>query len=123
MDKMDQLSRAKGLLTQALSAALASMPNNRSVQEARMHMKKAMNELDNAAKTQTKKVSTQNDFQQWWGNVTAGVGMAAHSPISQEANHKSLNVLNGMIKQENDKLDDLEKLAVKPDPIADLLNG
>lgn len=121
MDKINELNRAKGLLTQALSAALNSMPNDRSVQEARMYMKKALNELNNAAKTQIKKKTMTQD-QQWLSNVNSGIAAVAHSPMSQESQHRSLQQLNAMIAEERKKLDELEKASIKPDPIVDLLS-
>jgi hypothetical protein len=122
-NKMDELMRAKGLLTQALSAALNSMPTNKSVQEARMHMKKALNELDNAAKTQTRKRTvSQDQYHQWWNNVVSGVAAGAHSPIAEETRHRSLDQLNKMIEVERQKLDELEKASIKPSNIDELLS-
>lgn len=122
-NKMDELMRARGLLTQALSAALNSMPQNKSVQEARVHMKKALNELDNAAKTQTRKRTvSQDQYHQWWGNVVSGAAAGAHSPLTEESRHRSLDQLNKMIETERQKLDDLEKASVKPDAAAQLFS-
>ena len=44
--KIDQLEYAKDLLGQALGAALHTLPNDRSVLEAKGHIKQAINKLD-----------------------------------------------------------------------------
>lgn len=115
MEKLDQLNKARSLLTSALSAALASMPNNRSVQEARAHMKKALNELDNAAKTQVrKKAASADQHKQWWGEVMNGAAATAHQPVTAETQHRSLAQLNKMIEAEQAVLDELEKKSAEP---------
>lgn len=123
MENMDQLYRAKGLLTQALSAALHSMPNNRSVQDARLHMKKALTELDHAANSQThKKRMNEDQFKTWWSNVVSGTANQAQAPTSSEAQQKSLNQLNSMIEEEKKKLDELEKQSIQPDAKTQVFN-
>jgi stage III sporulation protein SpoIIIAA len=61
MGRLDEFVKTKGLLTQALSLSFNSLPNSKSVQEARMHMKKALSELDNASKAEIKKKATTDD--------------------------------------------------------------
>lgn len=110
MMKHKQLDRVKDLLGQALGVALQSMPNDRSVAEARTHMRQALNKIDLVQKKQNKvKRMTQNQFESWWGNVQAGTSELAASPMSPEAQVKSLSQLNAMIEQEKQKLQDLEK--------------
>ena len=112
MQKLDQINRARSLLSSALGVALNSMPNNHSIQDARMHMKKALNELDNAAKTQTQKKTNQDYAKNWWGNVVSGV---AAQPVSQEAQNKSLAQLNKMIDSQQAILDGLDQNTITPD--------
>lgn len=110
MKKIEQLDIAKDLLGQALKVAYNSMPNNRTVEEARGHMKQAINKLDVVAKKQGKrKKMMQDQFQGWWGDIEAGTAQLANSPMSPEAQQKSLSQLNSMIDAEKQKLDDLAK--------------
>lgn len=105
-----QLERAQSLLSQALSAAVSSMPNNRSVLEAKGHIKQAMTKLDKAQKTQTRKRELSgSQFDTWWGHIQAGTAMGAHSPMAEESRNRSLSELNSMIGAEEDKLAELEK--------------
>lgn len=105
-----QLEKAQSLLSQALSVALNSMPNNSSVIEAKGHIKQAMNKLDKAQKSQTRKRSlSSSQFETWWGNVQSGTAMASHAPMTGEARNRALNQLNSMIKEEEDKLSELDK--------------
>lgn len=112
MDKgFKQLGQMRGLLAQALGVANHSMENNRSVNEAKSHIKQAIQSVDKATKSQIRKRQiTESQFQTWWGNIQAGTANAAMSPMSQEANTKSLDVLNKMIETEESKLKDLEDL-------------
>lgn len=88
-----------------------------------MHMKKALNELENAARTETRrKTMTDDQFKTWWGNIQAGTAAQAHTPMSAEANQKSLVQLNSMIDEEKKKLADLEKASEIPDPVVDILS-
>ena len=110
MDKgFDQLGKMKGLLAQALGVANHSMENNRSVNEAKSHIKQAIQSVDKATKSQIrKKQITESQFQTWWGNVQAGTANTAMASVSQETNVKALGALDKMIKDEEDKLKDLE---------------
>jgi len=110
--KIDQLEYAKDLLGQALGAAFNTMPNNRSVTEAKGHIKQAITKLDQVVQTQAKKKSmTQTQHDLWWGNVQAGTADMAHMPTSAEAQQRSLDQLNSMIDSEQKKIDDMEKNA------------
>jgi len=123
MKKEDQLQKAQSLLQQALSTALNSMPHNPAVMEARGHIKQAMNKLDKAQKTQTRKRAlTGSQFETWWGNVQSGTAMASHTPFSEEARNRSLAQLNSMIAVEQNKLDELDQQSDNP-PNDQLLNG
>lgn len=110
MDKgFEQLGKMKGLLAQALGVANHSMEYNRSVNEAKSHIRQAIRSVDKATKSQIrKKQITESQFQTWWGNIQAGTAHAAMAPMPQEANAKSLDALNKMIETEENKLKDLE---------------
>lgn len=112
MDKgFEQLGQMRNLLTQALGVANHSMQNHRSVNEVKQHIKQAIQSVDKAKKSQArKKQLTESQFEMWWGNIQAGVANAASATVSQEANAKSLQELNKMIKTEEDKLKDIEDL-------------
>lgn len=108
--KIEQLDVAKSLLNQALSVAYNSMPNNRTVAEARGDMRRAIKKLDQVSKQQTeKKRMTQDQFKSWWGNLESGMAQLAASPMSAEAQQRSLAQLDAMIKAEQQKLQNLEK--------------
>jgi hypothetical protein len=112
MNKIEQLNRAKALLQQAMTAATAAMPNNHAVTEARSHMRRAISELDNAAKTQDKRqTANETGAKKWWGQIVSGV---ANQPVTQEAANKSLAALNAMMSVEEKKLADLQAEAEKP---------
>jgi len=101
-----------------LGVALQSMSNDRSVAEARTHMRQALTKIDLVQKKQNKaKRMTQNQFEGWWGNVQAGTAELAASPMSSEAQTKSLSKLDEMIEQEKRKLQDLEKAQSTPDQL------
>ncbi len=107
MPKIDELDRVKNLLHTALNVALHSMPNDRTVADARTHMKQALRKIEHASKKQdNRKRMTQDSFQSWWGDIQSGV---AASPMSAQAQQKSLAALNAMISEEKYKLDELEK--------------
>jgi len=110
MSKHDELGRAKSLLSQAMSVALNSMPNNSSVTEARQHMKQAINKLDKAQKSQLRKRElTGQQFENWWGNVQSGTSAVAAQPMAEHAQVAALGNLNSMIEEEKNKLAELEK--------------
>lgn len=106
-NKSKELNRVTTLLSQALSTALASMPNNRAVAEASGHIKTAIRKIDGVNREQIqKKKMSQSQFENWWSTVQSGV---ANQPMSQEARQKSLKELNKMISIEQAKIDQLEK--------------
>jgi hypothetical protein len=131
MNKIEELLKARGLLNQALLTSNNLMPNDRAVQEARMHMRKALSELDAATKQHAKKKDVNNNLHhQWWSHVVSGVsagshsstGDGSHSQMTREAHSRSLNELNKMIEAEQNTLAELEKASAKPDPLTDILN-
>ena len=105
---LDELKKAKELLEQANIMASRSMSSNKEIQEARFNIKKAINNIEIACeKHESKKISNAGQFEQWWGNIQSGVSI---SGISRQSQVNSLSNLNKMIVQEQNKLDDLEKL-------------
>ena len=112
MDKgFEQLGKMKGLLAQALGVANHSMKSSRSVDEAKQHIRQAINSVDKAAKSKLKKEqATETQFQTWWGTIQAGTVAAAAANMSAEASVKSLDQLNKMMKVEEDKLKELKEL-------------
>jgi len=114
MKKIKQMDMAKNLLNQALSVAYNSMPNNIASNEAKNHIKQAIRKIDLVKKKEDKKKMTQQDqFQNWWGNIESGTSNLAQAKMSEEAHAKSLSLLNSMIDQEKKKLSDLEKEDIK----------
>lgn len=123
MKPVDELTRAKNLLSQALSVALNSLPRDKSVQEAKVHMKKAMSGLDSAIKTQTKrKPALENQYQTWWSKVTAGTAKQAFGNTSAESCAKSLSMLNAMGQKTSQELDELEKKSKQLDESDEIFN-
>lgn len=120
--KIEQLDLAKDLLGQALSVAYHSMPNNRTVSEARGHIRQAMKKIDLVQKKDERKRMTQDQFQNWWGNIQAGTSQLAESPMTQEAQQRSLAQLDDMIQAEKRKLQELEKNSVETEVDDQLLS-
>jgi len=115
--KDQQFDRVKDLLGQALRAAVNNLPNDRSVVEAKTHMKQALAKIDEAGRTRKRrKEMTQTQFESWWGNVQSGTSQLAASPMSAQAQMKSLDQLNAMIDDEKRKLDELEKQSQSTPP-------
>lgn len=103
---INQIQRAKLLLTQAFTAA--SGTDNSAVLEAKRHMQQAILQLEKVEHKHEKKSDAgENQFQKWWGHVQSGV--AAH-PMDATAQNKTLAQLNKMIAAEQKTLDDLEKI-------------
>lgn len=114
---MDQINRAKSLLSQALGAVANAMPNDNSVGEVKGHIKKAIQKIETAQQSQLRKQSQkETQHQKWWGEITAGVGKA---PISQKAAMKTIQELNKLIGLEQFKIEDIDK---KIDGQSKLLN-
>lgn len=115
MSKSNELKKTSSLLTQALSTALASMPNNRAVVEAAGDIRRAIRKIDGVAQEQThKRKMSQSQFETWWGNIQSGTVNMANQPtanMTEEAHQKSLAQLNDMIAKEQSKLGELERKA------------
>ena len=110
MDKFHQLKKAQNLISQAMQAALASMPNNDTVAEARGHMRQAIAKLEKASKTQTRKQAMNaKQFETWWGNVQSGTAHVAAAPMTAEQQKQAMDRLNAMAAEELKKIEDLEQ--------------
>jgi hypothetical protein len=109
--KDNQIDRVKDLLGQALRAAANNLPNDRSSAEAKTHMRQALKKVDEVSQTRKRrrKEMTQNQFESWWGGIQAGTSELAASPMSAEAQMRSLGQLDAMIDAEKQKLEELEK--------------
>lgn len=100
---MHQLNRAVNLLSQALGAVSNSLPNDKSANEAKGHIKKAMQKIEVANQNQAQKqIKKQTLHDKWWGNIHSNVG---RGPTSAKATMKSLEELNKMIEIEQLKID------------------
>ena len=84
------------------------MQSNRSVDEAKSHIRQAINSVDKVKKSQMRKKQTsETQFQTWWGHIQSGTDNVAASPMSAEAHTKSLDLINNMISVEDNKLQEL----------------
>jgi uncharacterized protein YhaN len=112
MNKIKQLSKAKELLEQANLIASRNLANNKEVQEARLHIKKAINNIEEASKSyESRRKASSGQFEQWWGSVQSGVANSSISGMSRKSQAKSLSILEKMIDDEQRKIDDLETKA------------
>ena len=111
--KLTELERVKSLLSQALGTT--SQSTNPIVEEAKGHIRQAITKLDKATKAQHRKQKSNDQFEQWWGNVQSGTSRIAMGAMSIETQQKQLQQLNSLITQEEQKLADLEKASDQPD--------
>lgn len=112
MSKSNELKKTTSLLTQALSTALASMPNNRAVAEAAGDIRRAIRKIDGVTQEQvSKRKMSQSQFETWWGNVQSGTAHQGMANMTAEAHQKSLAQLDSMIAQEQSKLGQLDAKA------------
>ena len=110
MSKSNELKKTTSLLTQALSTALASMPNNRAVAEAAGDIRRAIRKIDGVTQEQvSKRKMSQSQFETWWGNIQSGVANQSHTPMTVEACQKSLKQLDSMIQKEQSIIEQLEQ--------------
>lgn len=109
MNKSENLDKAKMLLSQALKA----IPDNHSLSETKLHVRRAIEGVEKQVKKEGKKV-TRTNHENWWGNIEAGVSNIAASPMSAQAQMRSLDALNKMIEETQSELDKLEQEKKKP---------
>lgn len=111
MSHIDDILKAKNILSSALSSAFHSLSqNNVNVSEAKSHIKMAINKLDSAAKTQIRKKQQTTEtkgFAQTSKTTTgnyAGIGDAS-----------VLKRLDSMITEQQRAINELEKKVQNPD--------
>jgi hypothetical protein len=119
MKKIEKTMNAASLLSKALS--LTSGENGHKIEEARHHIRAALESIAKHNHSQVKRGDQQvrlND--EWWGNVVAGAGKASFARIA-EGNHspeasmkRALTEIDSMIQQETNKLKELEELEQNP---------
>lgn len=112
MNKSEKLSKAKTLLSQALQA----IPDDHNLSEVKTHVRRAIDGMDKQVKKEGKK-EVRTNSENWWGNIQSGVSNMAASPMSAQAQMKSLDALNKMIEQTQSELDKLEQERKKPQQI------
>lgn len=102
----NKIEKTAGLVQQALSSI--SNENTQMYADVKMHLKQALKGLDKIQQKANKKKNTQNQFEQWWGNVQSGVANSNFSNMSKEAQLNSLYKINNLISVEKNKIDELE---------------
>jgi seryl-tRNA synthetase len=107
MQKLENLVKAQNLLAQALAISQKVMSNDKSIMEARIHMRQALVRLEATTKheVKNKQKDTMNAYQTWWKTITAN---APHAKMTQEAAVRTLKELDKMMSVNKSKLDTLE---------------
>jgi seryl-tRNA synthetase len=113
MQKVENLVKAQNLLAQALAISQKVLSNDKSIMEARIHMRQALVRLEATTKNEVrrKQKDTMNAYQTWWKDIVSNVGQGAHAPqakMSQEAAMRTLKELDKMMSVNKSKLDTLE---------------
>lgn len=107
MKEIDQLTRAKNILTSVLSTAVHNMGEKQVVQEAKNHIKTAIRKLEAVEqKSQARKQNMYNEYKQWWADTTESIQVG---PMTPQVAKTVLGNLNAMINEEKKKLAELEK--------------
>ena len=122
MHKVREINRMRELLSRAVNIA-SDLSNNKAILEAKNHIKKAIIELQNAENIQQNKkgvAETQN--QKWWGTIKSGVANQPVANTAAQAVMRSFDEINSMIKEEQDKLDEIEKRSRPVDSLTQLLS-
>ena len=123
MKKTDKIGTVASLLSRALT--LSSGINGHQMEQARTHIRGAIDQIDKYRKGENKRSQQSLKMhEEWWGNVVSGAvrsslantARIAEGENSQEATMKRmLQGIDNMLKQEQDKLSELEKIAQEPD--------
>lgn len=109
MKKIEQLNKAKSLLSQAILSVINSFPNDQSVKDAKYHIQKAISNLDSASEQYNqKKVKSETISQNWWNNVVSGMITQSQTKHTKESYNRSLKQLNSMIQKEENYIKELE---------------
>lgn len=110
------------LLNQVVSIA-SDLSNNKAIVEAKNHIKRAIIELQNAENIQqNKKTVAETQSQKWWNTIKSGVVNQPIANTAAQAVMRSLDEINSMIKEEQDKLDEIEKKSEPVDTLTQLLS-
>lgn len=106
MNKIDELQKQLSRVFHGINA----LGFHSELNETKRHVQLAMAGLTKFNESRaTKEASKNKRFDEYWGNIQAGAVAASHSPTSPNAIMKSLQVLDNMIKAEQDKLTELER--------------
>lgn len=123
-EQIDQLNKAKSLLSSVLGVAVHNMGQSVNVQEARGHIRQAINKLESEQKSQLRKGQNKGPSPyDHWKDILAGVPSAPVSPTVAQAPTMSLDKLNAMIQEEKDRLAELEKDSQDSNKNDNLLTG
>ena len=115
--KINELDRAKELLSQALGVASAHLGDSEAANKAKHHMTHALRNLEEERsqkrKSQLRKRTEASGTQgeSWWQGIVAGTAAAAQAGTA-ESRKRSLEQLNQMEREEASRLEELEKSGI-----------
>lgn len=116
MVKEKELAKARVLLSQALK----NIPDGQAFNEAKMSVRRAIENVDKQVKRLGKKAE-QTYQDSWWTNIESGVSNVAASPMTQHAQMRALDALNKMIDETRLEIDKLEEeKRTKKEPVKEL---
>jgi len=120
-EQLDQLNKAKSILNSVLGVAIHNMGQNSNVQEARGHIRQAIQKLESEQKKQIRRKKPEHTPYDNWKDVLAGVPSSPVSPMTAQAPIMSLDHINAMIDEEKSRLAELEKDSQNTDQDGNLL--
>lgn len=110
MKEIDQLNQAKYILNNVLSASFYSLNNNKLiVQEARSHVRQAIDKLEKLAKKEAKKEAQKEINKPKPNTPTVSQDWIQNLDTYYKVGTVGLKKLEEMIQSEKDKLNELEK--------------
>jgi len=112
MKNLNQLNEAKKMLSQILVATLNSAGDNKSIQEAKCHIQKAIVKIDIATGQKSENTVLQED--QWWNGIMTN---APFVNITPEQADKAVNQLDTMIDIEKSKISEIDNKKEKNDEL------
>jgi len=104
---VNKLGKLRGHLQNALNMT----SDKNALTEAKKCIINAIRKVDEVARKDNKKEQQKNYHQEWWGDIVTNAPAANMSP---ESSAKALVNLDAMIKEENDKLEELQKIQEEP---------
>lgn len=114
---MKRLDEVQKHLASALRVASANLGSDKSVIEAKGHIRSAMQSIEKATKKQAPRSATP---QSEWNKTVAGV---ANQPVGREAGQAIMKNLDALIKEREDYLTGLKKKPeVEPNTDIDFTN-